>query len=93
MTMADRVRELVISETGFVFDPVSGATFSANGSARLILDALREGRTPAQIVAILQDEFKHADRGNLGHDLFDFLRVFHGFGLTNDSEPQREEQR
>jgi len=84
MTTSDRVRELVISESGFIFDPVSGASFSANGSARFILDALREGRNEGQILNMLREEFAGADRENLEHDLQDFMRVLHSCGLATD---------
>ena len=41
MNDIDRLRDLALSETGFLFDPYSGATFSLNPTAVTILRALR----------------------------------------------------
>ena len=40
-----------VSETGFVFDPYSGATFSLNASALCLLRGLKEGLGRDELIA------------------------------------------
>ena len=44
--MSTRLTELAISDTGFIFDPGSGATFNVNATGLIALAALREGVDP-----------------------------------------------
>mgnify|MGYP000919495472 CR=1 FL=1 len=44
MTLTQRLKDVAISDSGFLFDPVSGLTFSVNPTGRFILDRLRAGR-------------------------------------------------
>lgn len=37
------LKNLALSETGFVFDPCSGAMFTTNAAGREIIEALRDG--------------------------------------------------
>ena len=39
----DRLSQLAISASGFVFDPRSGATFTVNDTGRTIIEGLRDG--------------------------------------------------
>ena len=50
MDTLQKLRDLAISDSGFVFDPYSGATFTANSSGRAILEALRDGHGRMAIV-------------------------------------------
>lgn len=93
MTGLDRVRELVISDTGFVFDPTSGATFTVNGSGKFILEALRAGRTQAQIATMLNEKFSGTSTRDFEDDILDFLRVLQACGLLSDTDALRQDQR
>lgn len=37
----DRLRQLAVSDTGFVFDPQTGQSFTVNATGRLVLDCLK----------------------------------------------------
>ena len=43
MDAPQHLRDLAVSDTGFVFDPYSGATFSVNPTGLVILRALQQG--------------------------------------------------
>ena len=45
----DRLRELALSESGFIFDPRTGQSFSANDSALECLRLLQEGLSDREI--------------------------------------------
>lgn len=67
-----RIRDLAISGTGFVFDPHTGATFSANETGLAILRALAEGLDRSAIAARLREQFE-VEGPELERDLSDFL--------------------
>jgi PqqD family protein of HPr-rel-A system len=67
-----RIRDLAISNTGFVFDPHTGATFSANDTGLEILRALGEGLDRAAIAARLRERFA-VEGSELDRDLSEFL--------------------
>ena len=67
-----RIRDLAISGTGFVFDPHTGATFTANDTGLEILRALAEGLDRAAIARRLRERFE-ADGPEVERDLSEFL--------------------
>lgn len=69
-----RLKDLAISESGFLFDPLSGSTFTASATAVCIIVALREGLRRPEILARLRESFAVED-ADLESDLGDFLRV------------------
>ena len=76
MSTLARLKDLALSESGFVFDPYTGATFTANGTGLAVLRGLREGLNRQQIVGRLGDEFAVAGSPvQLDSDVGDFLRL------------------
>ena len=81
-----RLKDLAISETGFVFDPFSGATYTANGPALAILDGLKRGRSRAHIANDLRARFE-VGGDDVMRDLDELLQTLRGFGvLAADQE-------
>jgi len=58
---ASKLRNLAVSETGFVFDPVSGHTFNTNRTGSVILSLLKDDRSVAEIVETLIERFDVED--------------------------------
>jgi Coenzyme PQQ synthesis protein D (PqqD) len=82
MPIDARLKELAISETGFVFDPHSGGTFTLNATGQAIVKCLRDGLEPEQIVEQLRVNFDDVTR-NVVEDVQDFLRTLTDFGLLS----------
>jgi PqqD family protein of HPr-rel-A system len=82
MNDIERLRDLALSETGFLFDPYSGATFSLNPSAVAILRALRGGADRAQVLGMLTSEFDAAS-ADLEHDVDEFVALLRREGLVS----------
>jgi PqqD family protein of HPr-rel-A system len=76
----DDIKNLAISETGFVFDPRSGATFTVNPTGLLVLNALREGASPDSIAGALKARFEGAG-DEVREDVGDFLHLLRQSGL------------
>lgn len=96
MTDAQRLKDLAVSDSGFVFDPFTGETYSVNATGTAILRALLAGEDRQAIRQRLEHHFDLADnetpprndsemRGlDLERDLDDFLRQLRGHRLIPD---------
>jgi len=73
-TTQTRLAQLALSESGFVFDPMSGATFTANDTALEILRGLVAARGRAEILAALGARFA-TDGSDPERDLSEFVLV------------------
>ncbi|MCO4774076.1 MAG: HPr-rel-A system PqqD family peptide chaperone [Deltaproteobacteria bacterium] len=76
----DRLSQLAISPSGFIFDPRSGSTFTVNEPARFILEAIRDGLGLDAIVKTLNDHFA-AGAADLRRDTLEFARRLRDSGL------------
>jgi PqqD family protein of HPr-rel-A system len=81
--MPKPISQLAISETGFVFDPRTGATFNVNGTGLVVLTALREGADPLTIARTLGGRFQ-ATPADVKEHVTDFVRTLRQLGLVND---------
>lgn len=63
---------LAISESGFVFDPVSGHSFTANETGLVILRHLQQGHDLRQLLRELADEYDAVPR-DLERDVVEFI--------------------
>lgn len=54
----NKIKNLALSETGFLFDPATGNTFTLNESAIFILKALKNGLDQRRIADSLAAEFE-----------------------------------
>ena len=75
-----RLKDLAVSETGFVFDPYSGATFSLNASALCLLRGLKEGLGREELLARLEELFDVTD-ADLSRDIDEFLELLRYNGV------------
>jgi len=76
-----RLKDLAISDTGFVFDPFSGATYTVNDTARCVLDGLKKGLHRDELVALLAGRFETAGE-DLARDLDELVQSLRLFGLV-----------
>ncbi len=76
----ERLKQLAISEEGFIFDPVTGNSFTTNGTGLFILEALKEGREEKEIVDLLTEEYG-IDKESASRDLMDFMEQLRSYRL------------
>lgn len=76
-----RLRDVAVSDSGFVFDPYTGLTFSVNATGKLILDKLREGLAPDVIEHALAAAFDTVPGDDLGRDVREFILQLREAGL------------
>lgn len=80
--MNARLKDLAISDSGFVFDPFSGGTFTLNETGRIVMQGLRDGLTESEIIERLRADFD-AVTPKVEEDVRDFLRTMTEYGLSD----------
>lgn len=79
----DKLRNLMINDEGFAFDPRSGNTFNINATGLLVINSLKAGASGGQIIEQLIESFD-VDERTADRDLEVFcnslerLRLVHG---------------
>lgn len=75
--------DLAISESGFVFDPHSGMTFTVNPTGRVVLERIRAGGDRADVLEALTEAFDVGERErDLARDLDEFVHLLRGAGVV-----------
>ncbi len=82
MTIPQKLRDLAISETGFLFDPYTGSTFSANEPGLTVLEGLREGLGVADIATRLRESFDVPAAADVERDVGEFVHLLRRSGLV-----------
>ena len=78
-----RLRDLAVSDTGFVFDPYTGATFSVNQTGYTILNVLKAGGDREAIFTALQETFEIGENSDLERDVAEFVRLMRNSGILS----------
>jgi PqqD family protein of HPr-rel-A system len=88
MDQRHRLRDLAVSESGFVFDPYGGQTYSLNAPGRVILEALRRGDDVPAIEAALREAFQVEPGTDVARDVREYLLRLREHGwLPQGTEP------
>lgn len=66
------LKRLAISESGFIFDPETGHSFSVNESGMFILQALQQSHTPEEILQSIVDTYEISSR-DAERDLMEYI--------------------
>ncbi len=77
----EKLTDLAINQSGFIFDPATGYSYNANETAIQIINQLIEGVEVEQIVAQITEEFEVA-RDEALSDVEYFLRVLENYNLV-----------
>jgi PqqD family protein of HPr-rel-A system len=78
------LRELAISDSGFVFDPRTGATFTLNATGLAIVLALRDGVSIDAVAGRVRDRFVEVP-SSIEDDVIDFVRALEHHGILPSS--------
>ncbi len=89
MSDSKTLADLAISDTGFVFDPIVGTTFSVNPTGLCVLQSLKEGLHLDAIARRLSERFDKAPADPV-RDVKEFIRLLHQHNLlTTDSAAEK----
>jgi PqqD family protein of HPr-rel-A system len=84
MKIPEKLQDIAVSDTGFVFDPYTGATFTVNQTGRIIFDGLKEGRDRPAIVESLREHFEVRETDDLQRDLDEFVQRLRQLDVVPD---------
>lgn len=76
-----RLRDLAISDTGFVFDPFLGATYTVNATAQCVLDGIKRGLKRDALIELLKSRFETHDE-DLARDIDELVQSLRMFCLV-----------
>lgn len=74
----DVLRRLALSESGFVFDPVSGHSFTVNTTGYAVIRKLQSGANVVELVDELHDEF-NVEHTAVERDVIEFAGVLRNY--------------
>jgi len=81
MSTKNLLADLAVSDTGFVFDPFSGTTFTVNPTGLCLLHAFKEGLGRKEAVERLADKFD-IKNANLPRELDEFVQLLRQNGVV-----------
>ncbi len=77
----EKLNSLAISETGFIFDPTSGHSFTTNEVGMEILNLLKSGKEIQEIIEELQEEYAVSEN-ELEIDVMDYIHNLKNYYLV-----------
>jgi PqqD family protein of HPr-rel-A system len=81
-----RLKDLAVSESGFLFDPYTGLTFSLNPTGRFILERLRDGLSEPAVRQALEAAFETGPGDDPLRDVREFMQQLRESGLLPAAE-------
>ncbi|MCB1159107.1 MAG: HPr-rel-A system PqqD family peptide chaperone [Leptospiraceae bacterium] len=76
-----KLRTLAISDTGFMFDPTTGRTYTLNETGIFIVHQLKKEKSREEIIEGLLDEYE-TEKEQAERDLSDFLIQLKELGIS-----------
>lgn len=77
----EKLLDLAINKSGFIFDPTTGYSYNANDTAINIIQQLIEGQRVEQIIAELTQEYD-VTADEAASDVEYFVRVLENYNLV-----------
>jgi hypothetical protein len=78
-------KNIAVSETGFVFDPTSGESYSLNSVGQEIIALLKEDKSPEEISSIMTQDYE-IDAASFEKYFYDFMGMLRQFQLMEEDE-------
>ena len=82
-------RNIALSDSGFVFDPSTGDSYSTNPIGLEIIKMLKEEKTPQEIKAAIVKLYM-IDEVSFEKDYFDFAEMLSKIKLTENDEKKKD---
>lgn len=77
------LRDLAISESGFIFNPVNGESFTVNEIGFIILNELKSGKTNSEIIEKIINEYETSE-DEIKKDFGDFINIMKFHNLITE---------
>lgn len=74
-------KNIAVSDSGFIFNPSTGDSFSVNPIGQEIFTLIKDGKNDDEIVAHFMENYA-IDQETLEKDLYDFKNMLNEYRLT-----------
>lgn len=78
-------RNIALSESGFIFNPLTGDSFSVNPVGQDILQLLKQGKPKDEIIKFLHKKYQ-VESAVAEKDLYDFMLILRNYQLLKEDE-------
>jgi hypothetical protein len=78
-------KKIAVSETGFIFDPTSGDSFSMNPTATEILSLIKEGKSEKEIKSYFIANYD-VNESTFDRNYIDFVSMLRLHNLIDENE-------
>ena len=78
-------KDTAISDSGLIFNPVNGESFSVNPIGIEIISQVREGKSREEIARLIVSKY-NTDKATIEKDLYDFITILKNHNLLEDGE-------
>lgn len=76
-------KNIALSETGFLFNPSTGDSFSTNPIGLDIIRELKEGNSPKEVLKFILNKYE-VEESRIEKDLGDFIDMLKNFQLMDN---------
>ena len=84
-------KNIALSDTGFVFNPSSGDSFSTNPIGMEIIKMLKEGKSNDDIKSYVLKTYM-TDEASFEKDLYDFINMLTKMNLMDNEEKNEKKE-
>ncbi|MCB0536816.1 MAG: PqqD family protein [Bacteroidetes bacterium] len=78
-------KNIAISESGFIFNPATGDSFSANSIGQDIIRLLQSEKSIEVVIQSVHEKYS-IDKSTLEKDMSDFLYILKTYQIIKDEE-------
>ncbi len=78
----DIKKNIAISDSGFLFNPSTGDSYSMNQTGKTILELLKGGQSDTEIVEHITQHYM-IDKDSVEKDLYDFKNMLENYKLAS----------
>lgn len=82
-------KNIALSDSGFIFDPSSGNSFTTNPIGLQIIQLLKQGKSQEEIEKEIREEYA-VDATTFERDFFDFAGVLSRLKLTEEDAKTKD---
>jgi hypothetical protein len=76
---------IAISDSGFIFNPNTGESFSVNPISNKILEWMKEGKSEKEIIELVLEDYS-IDKDTVERDLADFSNLLSNYQIIETNE-------
>ncbi len=75
-------KNIAVSDSGFIFNPLTGDSFSVNPIGQSIINSFQERKSDKEILDDILQEYR-IDKNTVEKDLNDFIRMLENYKLID----------